>query len=102
MKDRRATVLAFAAVSGALLLALAVGLWLDRRDWERELRDPDPAVRAGAVRDMPHQGNQHLLVAALRDEDADVRLVAVGRVGDAEALVQALKDPHAGVRRQAA
>jgi HEAT repeat protein len=101
MKDRTALLLTFGLVVGPLLVALAVRLWPDRC-WERELQDGDPAVRAQAVRDMPHGGNQHLLVAALRDEDADVRLLAVSRVGEAEALVQALKDPHAGVRRQAA
>jgi HEAT repeat protein len=96
-----------AAVTG-LVVSLAAGG--GSRDWPRELADPDPAVRAQAVRDMPLEGNVDLLIQALRDEDADIRMLAADRQEvnvaykaeeRARALVQALKDKHAGVRRQA-
>ncbi len=79
--------------------------------------DENPAVRAAAIRAMGWQGyavgwqgDASLLIEALRDENADVRLLAAehlgrnGSQGDwrATALIDALKDPHTGVRRAAA
>jgi HEAT repeat protein len=74
------------------------------------LRDKNPAVRAAALRDGGRDLGTQLLLEALHDEDADVRLLAAQRLGgsgpDTEkrtaALLLALKDPHAGVRREAA
>lgn len=61
------------------------------------------AIRAGSV-------GVNRLLEALKDEDADVRLVAVMHVQGrglrgqecVPALIRALKDPHAGVRHEAA
>ena len=74
------------------------------------VRDENPAVRATAIRAMGWYGDANLLIEALRDENADVRLLAAQHLGGegpqgerrAAALVDALKDPHAGVRRVAA
>jgi HEAT repeat protein len=71
------------------------------------VRDENPAVRAAAIRAMGWHGDANLLIEALRDENADVRLLAAEHLGErgpqgerrAAALVEALKDPHAGVRR---
>jgi len=81
------------------------------------LKDKDPAMRVAALRAMRWHGDVNLLIGALRDENADVRLLAAEyldgpgpQLGEfdpegekrAAALVGALKDPHAGVRRMAA
>ena len=98
----------------AALLALALGATWALRASRREsagaaakLKDPSPAVRVAAIRDSGERIPDHLLVAALKDADADVRLVAAEHLrGQDEtsvrALIAALGDPHAGVRRQAA
>jgi HEAT repeat protein len=88
------------ALIGALLVVggVVVNFRLGRS--APRLDDPDPAVRAAAVRGIT--GDRHILVKMLDDEDPDVRLLVVERLGDAEALVRALKDEHAGVRREAA
>lgn len=73
------------------------------------LDDPNPAVRAAAVRATGWEGHVDLLTRGLQDEDADVRLVAAmylkrrrEKAGpSAEALVALLKDKHEGVRREA-
>src|SRR5262249_17099968 len=65
--------------------------------------------RAAAVRDA-REPDADRLVEALKDEDADVRLVVVAKIrrerreGDeiARALVESLKYPHVGVRREVA
>jgi HEAT repeat protein len=74
------------------------------------LSDENPAVRAAAIRAMGWYGDANLLSEALRDENADVRLLAAQHLGGrgpqgerrAAALVDALKDSHAGVRQAAA
>jgi HEAT repeat protein len=99
----------------AVLLALALGaagvIWVTGRgtaDAAARLKDPNPAVRAAAIRDSRELIPAHLLTAALKDPDADVRLVAAQHLGyrgderNVRALVEALGDPHAGVRREAA
>jgi HEAT repeat protein len=101
------------ATWAAVLLALALGaagLWAHRgqADPAAKLQDPNPAVRVAAIRDSRGPLSADLLRAALKDEDADVRLVAAQHLGyggderNIRALVETLGDPHAGVRRQAA
>jgi HEAT repeat protein len=103
-------------VSYTLVLAfLAVGAvfwWVQSRKDEvaARLKDPSPAVRVAAIREADRTPDEDLLIAALSDEDADVRLVAAQRLRGhgpeaakrARALIVALKDEHAGVRREAA
>ncbi len=80
------------------------------RPQRKDLRDDSPAVRVWALRELGRGLGADELIAALNDEDADVRLVAaqqrgasVSEIGRwAEALVGALGDPHAGVRSEAA
>jgi HEAT repeat protein len=84
--------------------------WLRHRRRVAALRDPSPAVRAAAIRALARERASHLLVRMIEDEDADVRLLAVMRLGErgpkavewVRALVEALDDPQAGVRREAA
>jgi HEAT repeat protein len=103
----------------ALLVAVAVLSVVMVRRWQRvrleaRLGDEDPAVRAAAIRALPLDGNEELIIKMLQDEDADVRLVAVAALARpygerpdvpgtrrAQALVGALRDPHLGVRRSA-
>jgi HEAT repeat protein len=71
--------------------------------------DPNPAVRAAAVRATGWDGHVSLLTRALHDEDADVRLIAAAYLGrrreragpSAEALTALLKDDRESVRRAA-
>jgi HEAT repeat protein len=73
------------------------------------LDDPNPAVRAAALRATGWNGDVDLLTRALQDEDADVRLLAAMYLGHREAeagpsakgLVALLKDKHKGVRHEA-
>jgi HEAT repeat protein len=73
------------------------------------LDDPNPAMRVAAVRATGSHGDVDLLMRALQDEDADVRLIAAmylaGRREEAgpsvKALVALLKDKHEGIRREA-
>ncbi|HEX5269234.1 MAG TPA: HEAT repeat domain-containing protein [Gemmataceae bacterium] len=80
------------------------------------LHDPNPAVRVAAIRTLDGDADADLLLAALKDADADVRLVSVMQLEarrsyrepmtdagkKAAALVELLDDRHAGVRRSAA
>jgi HEAT repeat protein len=73
------------------------------------LDDPNPAMRVAAVRSTGSHGDVDLLMRALQDEDADVRLISAmylaGRREEAgpsvKALVALLKDKHEGIRREA-
>jgi HEAT repeat protein len=82
-----------------------------------ELHDANPAVRAHAIRFLDKDADTDLLLAALNDDDPDVRLVTIMKLEtrrysrteslpDAEkkarALVPLLKDRKASVRRAAA
>jgi HEAT repeat protein len=108
MKSRRAVVV----VAVVLIAVAAVALWvvIRSRRLDAELRDPNPAVRLAAIRRLDKYADVDLLIAALKDDDADVRLVSAWRLGEAvvpgekrvSALIEALKDRHAGVRRAAA
>jgi HEAT repeat protein len=70
-----------------------------------ELQHEDPAIRAAAVRALARAGKRERLRDCLDDEDPDVRLLAVQRVGGDDVialLIRALADPHAGIRRDTA
>src|SRR5262245_15669591 len=68
--------------------------------------DPNPAVRAQAIRDLPFESRDPAVISLLlHDENPDVRMVAAMRMQswtDGRPLILALKDEHAGVRREAA
>jgi HEAT repeat protein len=108
MKSRRAVFV----VAVVLIAVAVVTLWvvIRSRRLDAELHDPSPAVRLAAVRTLDRNADVDLLIAALKDDDADVRLVAAWRLGGTpgpaekrvSALIEALKDRHAGVRRAAA
>lgn len=98
--------LAFWGIAG--IVGAVSGVWHPgARD---SLTDPNPAVRAAAVRELKRDGNEQLLIDRLKDDDADVRLLAVQRLGErglkraerAAALFAALKDDDLSVRREAA
>jgi HEAT repeat protein len=101
--------LLLAAAAGALVALLSAG-GVQRRRVADDLKADHPAVRAAAVRALARAGRQDLLLGALADPDADVRLLVVERLGGpgpgaedrVRALVKALADPHGGVRREAA
>jgi HEAT repeat protein len=103
-------------IGGICLLAIAViaapSIYssFHHRSLLLQLDDPNPAVRVAAIRATEHEGHVDMLMKALQDEDADVRLVAAmhlqRRRAEAapsiKALIAALKDEHAGVRHEAA
>ena len=75
------------------------------------LRDPDPRLRAAAIRSVAvlgRPGAAAAIVRALADSRAEVRMAAagvLGRLGDRRAvapLIESLADRHAQVRRLAA
>lgn len=80
------------------------------------LHHKSPAVRAAAIRALPNGCCDDLLIERLHDDDADVRLVAVAKIGDqfgynsrganpaqmASALAPLLDDDHKAVRREVA
>lgn len=97
----------------AAILLMVVGLianvmvWLDHSKYLQQVEpcsddaspDRELAVRLTAVR---AQNSREALVKALKDESADVRLLAVQKVRDVAPLIDAFRDPHEGVRAQAA
>src|SRR5262249_403808 len=104
-------------LTGMVVVTGVVVIWIDLRLTSRtgpvSLDDADPAARAAAIRNLSRPGSPLPLPAlrrALQDENADVRLLAAMTLSrepweDQEvvaALVQALADPHKGVRRAAA
>src|SRR5262249_1627957 len=88
--------------------AVLLGSWLWNRQAPLRWKDMSSAERGVAMRDTGEASLDELL-EALKDDDADVRLVAVNqlRSGDqkgterARALIEALKDPIVAVRREA-
>jgi HEAT repeat protein len=112
MKSRPGVVVVVVVLIAVDVVALGVALWavIRSRRLDAELHDPNPAVRLATVRRLDRNADVDLLITALKDDDADVRLVAAWRLGGTpgpaekrtSALIEALKDPHAGVRRAAA
>jgi HEAT repeat protein len=106
------------AAVAAILAAAGGGVFLTVLPSSRidaALRDPNPAVRAAAVRTLHADSDTDRLLRSLKDADSDVRLLSAMRLGEwphgapataqervAPGLVEALKDRHAGVRREAA
>jgi HEAT repeat protein len=94
---------------GALVAALALPGCRERR-LLRDVKDERAPVRAAALRALPVRGNEHVFIAALADEEADVRFIAAKRLGGkggraverADALAAALVDERLYVRRAAA
>jgi HEAT repeat protein len=112
MKARQAValVVVLAAVGCVVLVMVLRAPGVDA-----DLRDPNPAVRAAAVRRLDVNSDTDRLLSSLKDDDSDVRLLSAMRLGErysrrpatgaerlAPALIEALKDRHAGVRRAAA
>jgi HEAT repeat protein len=107
MKARRAaTLLVALAAAGGVVLVLV----LRSSHAEAGLHDPNPAVRAAAVRGLDVNADADRLLTTLEDGDSDVRLLSAMRLAERRsgtpdtvvALIKALKDRHAGVRRAAA
>ncbi len=100
------------AALGLLLGILTVAISQKGRsiDPRQALHSDNPVLRAEAVRQLGKDGDQQLLVEALEDRDADVRLLAVLQLGGrkrgdaatARILVRCFKDDAAAVRRAAA
>jgi HEAT repeat protein len=80
---------------------------MERHRFKERLKDPNPAVRAAALRRL---NEDKFFTEALHDEDADVRFIGVERLGHlgakqaerANALIPLLKDDQRYVRREAA
>ena len=79
-------------------------------DVRNALHNDNPALRATAVRQLQDPGDRQLLLEALNDKDADVRMLAIhglggrnaGNVETTQLLVRCFKDDHLGVRQEAA
>jgi HEAT repeat protein len=89
---------------------VTLGPWSASARLREALTDNNPAVRAAAIRKLGSSADAQVLIEALEDGNPDVRILAADRLGHsgskaperAQALVKALTDKHAGVRRQAA
>jgi HEAT repeat protein len=104
------------AVVGTFILPAVLMMVLRSARGDARLHDPNPAVRAAAVRCLTVGSDADQWVSALKDDDSDVRLLSAMRLGGGwphatsatgtdrlvPALIDALKDRHAGVRRAAA
>jgi HEAT repeat protein len=104
MGDRRIIAAAFLVGAGAAIFAY----WRWNRNG-RDWNEMTSAERVAAIRDE-RRSDADILIAALKDNDPDVRIVAAQHIGRSSgretegvmALVAALGDAHAGVRREAA
>jgi hypothetical protein len=89
-------------------IALGVLIWTTDpfHDWYRPgFHDPDPAVRAQAIRRLPYDSRDPVLAEMLHDENADVAMLAAMHMQswtDGRPLIPALKDNRVGVRKEAA
>jgi HEAT repeat protein len=90
----------------ALGIVIAVFVLPGQLRLKQALRDPNPAVRANALR---RGAGESRVIESLQDEDPDVRCVAAERLGvggssaaRAKALIPLLMEDHTHVRRQAA
>jgi HEAT repeat protein len=100
------------AITAVLGLCVIWIIWpqIKQERWKVALNDENPAVRCAAVRALAKAGRPDLLIDAIKDPNADVRILAadaLGRIGpdpakSAVALAGALGDEHIGVRREAA
>lgn len=94
----------------AVVLAAVLFLPLSWPPGRGAFRSSSPAVKVAILRDRRGDSDPALLIEALADPDADVRLMAAmqswspPRLSESviKALIGALKDDHVGVRREAA
>jgi HEAT repeat protein len=107
---------AIIAVLGLLVVWITLPrIMLER--WKSAVNDENPAVRCAAVRALAKAQRPDLLIDAIKDPNADVRILAADGLGmrilsddgkgpkpaeRAAALAGALGDDHIGVRREAA
>ena len=73
---------------------------LDKLRSQPEWQSEDPAVRAGAVRELSDDAQNLLLEIARNDTDAGVRRAAVGRLSDVDALTELARDDDDSVREE--
>jgi HEAT repeat protein len=106
MKARRIALVASVALIGGVFLVIL--LRSPHVDVDADLRDPNPAVRAAAVRRLTVDTDRDRLLSSLKDDNSDVRQLSAMALGErpaaassTAALIEALKDRHAGVRRTA-
>jgi HEAT repeat protein len=107
--SRSVLYLVCAIMPGSLVLAYGCVFMGKRSLPAGALHDPDPVIRAAAIRRLPRGSSNGPLIEALKDENPDVRELAAQRVeisgakGDegARALVQLFKDDNPSVRKQA-
>jgi HEAT repeat protein len=107
----------FVALTFVLMALLVVReLWPEFLGAGPSLDDPDPAIRAAAIRALPLGCNNKALLDRLDDENANVRLLAAEKLGKdgyrrskgshgaerAGALIHMLDDESVAVRREAA
>jgi HEAT repeat protein len=103
------TILKVAVPLAMIVAVVAFVFWRRHERWDKALSDPREAVRADAIRRMSREGNEELLIAALKDDNVDVRLLAVQRLTGpgpkakerARALIESLADDRPSVRREA-
>ena len=91
-----------------VVIGIGVLVWTTDpfHDWYRPgFHDSDPAVRAQAIRRLPYDSRDLVLIEMLHDENDDVAMLAAMHMQswtDGQPLVPALKDHRVGVRREAA
>ncbi len=101
--------LIWSIAAGVVVIVLVTFRWVQQSRPAATFKDEDPAVRTATIRKLPKGGPIELLIGAIEDANPDVRILAIGRLGGAGsqedrrawALIPALKDAHAGVRREA-
>jgi HEAT repeat protein len=97
-------------VLAAIVISFAILFGIERvRNPGFDARDPDPAIRAAAVKEVWRNGERDgVLLESLKDEDPDVRLLAVtalqGACSDPEkrigALIPLLRESSGPIRRK--
>jgi hypothetical protein len=106
LSEQKTLLRVLAVIAAAAVLGVYV--WTTRpHKLSYSLHDPNPAYRAAAVRALNPQGNEEDLVEALKDEDRDIRLIALEKLGGkgiakAKIFVSLLEDERPSVRQEAA
>jgi HEAT repeat protein len=110
MKKQWSTSTVVGIALGLFVVLLVVVLWLIAEPQSARLHDANPAIRAAAIRRLSRDWQIGELIQALRDENADVRMLAAQHLEGngpqvaekALALVHVLADEQPNVRREAA